>query len=169
VARWCDHSAYFAPQFTAEWSAWTTHNARHMRQTDFARFMEDNQGDVADGVGGQLYHIALAMEIKKSVEFQSANRMENGSTQFVYNEDVQGTAQAGAFTVPSQFSVVLKPFIGGASYRIDCRLRYRLQERQLVIWYEMVRPDKVVETALAKMRSVIEEQTKIRAYAGTVS
>jgi uncharacterized protein YfdQ (DUF2303 family) len=164
--RWCEHQASFTVRETAEWKAWKGANGRQMTQQDFARFIENHITDIG-GVGGDvLQGVALNLEIKKGVSFNSSQTLENGSVRFLYSEDVSGAAQGGTLTIPATFDLFIQPFLGGGIRSVQCRFRYKLQERSLVLWYEIVQLEEVIENALFAVREAIEEGAGTRVLAG---
>ena len=62
--------------------------------------------------------------------------------QLTYNEEIDGRAgEAGQLRIPEEFFIALKPFLGGDTFCVPARFRYRIQEGRLVMWYELVRAD----------------------------
>jgi uncharacterized protein YfdQ (DUF2303 family) len=164
--RWCSHVAIFAARPTPEWKDWLTYNGRQRTQMEFATFIENHVEDLADEYGKTLLKIALNLQIKKDVTFVGQQRLEDGSMKLNYEESVNGTAGIGMMAIPSGFQLQIQPFYGGPTYRIECRFRFRLDGRTACFWYEMVRIDKLIETALTTMRENIEAQTGVTVLAG---
>ena len=134
-----------------------------MTQVDFARFLEENMPDVVEPNSAELLQVALTFEAKKSVEFSSGVRLNNGQIQFQYDEVVRGTAQKGTIEIPEQFVLGIAIHVNGPAYRIPVRLRWRLQEGKVVFWYEVVRPHRFIEDALKEIRERIGDETAIDA------
>lgn len=179
-AGWGDHRAKYNAPLSPEWGAWTKADGQKMDQQDMAIFLESNMIDVvfiaADPANGELgspdgatlLEICRTLAAKKDVEFKSAVRLTDGSTQFTYNEEVRGTAVNGTMQIPEQFSIGVPVFENGAKYRQDVRFRYRIgQGGDLVIWIELVRPHKVIEDAVKQLRALIGEQTSLQVLNGT--
>jgi uncharacterized protein YfdQ (DUF2303 family) len=165
-ARWCEHIANYAVRPTLEWKAWTAVNGRPMRQSDFAHFIETHVDDVAEHFGGLLLKIALNLEIHNSVSFTNHQRLEDGSVKLQYEEDVKGTASVGQITIPPTFKLAIRPLVGGEKYGINCRFRYRLQDRAAMLWFEMVNLDETINDALGKIRTAIEADTGVVILSG---
>jgi uncharacterized protein YfdQ (DUF2303 family) len=164
--RWCSHTATFTPRQTPEYKAWIGMNGKARTQMEFAQFIEGHVDDIADGFGGELHKIALNLQVKKDVTFVSEQRLNDGSVKLNYQEDVTGTSTVGQLMIPPTFALQIQPFYGGPVYRIECRLRFRLVDRVASFWFEMVRVEKLIETALNTVREGIETATGITVLAG---
>lgn len=127
-------------------------------------------GEVGSPDGATLLEVCRTLEAKKKVDFKSAIRLADGSTQFTYDEDVQGSARQGQLAVPEQFSLGIPVFENGAKYRADVRLRYRIQDGgNLIMWLELIRPHKIIEDAVKQLRADISAQTELPILNGSPS
>ncbi|THJ36196.1 DUF2303 family protein [Lampropedia aestuarii] len=181
-AGYGDHRATYNAPISPEWGEWTKVDKKHMNQVEMAQFLEANMVDVVHIAadlpnrelgspdGATLLEICRALEAKKNVEFKSAVRLGDGSTQFTYNEEVRGTASVagGTLEIPAQFSIGVPVFENGEKYRQDVHFRYRIQEGgKLVMWIELIRAHKVIEDAVKQMRAHIAEATALPVLNGT--
>lgn len=161
-AAWRDHRASFAPEFSEEWARWNGQHKKPFTQQDFAAFMEENLKDIAgvDGSpsGAQMLEMALTFEANQDMRFKSAMRLQNGGVQmsFVQDDDAQTLQKMQVF---DRFSLGFSVFWNGDAYRIDARLRYRVRDGKLTFWFELIRPDKVLEAATQTLIKQIREQT----------
>ncbi|WP_287918466.1 DUF2303 family protein [Comamonas sp.] len=185
TAGWGDHKAQYNAPLAPEWLAWAAMDGKKVGQVDLAQFIENNLVDVvfidksAPGVpvgevgspdGSTLLEVCRTLEAKKKVDFKSAIRLADGSTQFTYDEDVQGSARQGQLAVPEQFSLGIPVFENGAKYRADVRLRYRIQDGgNLIMWLELIRPHKIIEDAVKQLRADIAAQTELPILNGSPS
>ena len=115
-----------------------------------------------------MLQVALTFEAKKSVEFSSGVRLANGQIQFQYDEVVRGTAQKGTIEIPEKFVLGVPIHVNGPAYRIEVRLRWRLQEGKVVFWYEVVRPHRYIEHALKEISQRIANETALPLLAGHI-
>lgn len=182
---WGDHRAHYATPLAPEWKAWTGMDGKKANQVDLAQFIENNLIDVvfidknAEGApvgevgspdGATLLEVCRTLEAKKKVDFKSAIRLADGSTQFTYDEDVSGSARQGQLAVPEQFSLGIPVFENGAKYRVDVRLRYRIADGgQLTMWLELIRPHKTIEHAVKELRESIAGATNLKILNGAPS
>lgn len=179
---WGDHRAKYNAPLSPEWEAWTGKDGVKMNQVDIAQFIENNLLDVAfiapDAAtrelgspdGAMLLEICRTLQAKKKVDFKSSVRLADGSTQFTYDEDVQGSAVKGTLAVPEQFSLGIPVFENGEKWRVDVRLRYRIADGgQLTMWLELIRAHKVIEQAVKDLREKIAAATELQILNGTPS
>ena len=161
-SAWRDHRAAFSPTFSEEWNRWREKHGKPFSQVEFASFIEDNLKDIAsvDGqpTGAQMLEMALTFEANQDMRFKSAVRLQNGGVQmaFVQDDDAQTLQKMQVF---DRFSLGFPVFWNGDAYRIDARLRYRVRDGKLVFWYELIRPDKVLEAATQTLIALIREKT----------
>jgi uncharacterized protein YfdQ (DUF2303 family) len=166
-AGWCEHTATFTTAQTPEWQTWLSFNRKQCGQRDFAAFIEDNIADIVEPSGAQMLEIAKTLEAKTSVDFKSGIRLENGDHQLRYVAETTGRAGGnGDVEIPSMFVLGIAPFDGGPAYKVNARLRYRINEGNLTLWYELVNPHKVIDAACKEMIATITAQTEIEPFIG---
>ena len=159
---WRDHQATFTPSFSEEWNRWKTADRKIFGQADFAAFIEENLQDIAScegsPTGAQMLQMALSFEANQDTRFKSAIRLQNGGVQmsFVQDDDAQTLANMQMF---DRFSLGLPVFWNGDAYQVDARLRYRVKEGKLSLWYELIRPDKKLESSTKTLIEKIKEET----------
>ena len=127
-------------------------------------FFEENVKDITAPEGipdapsaADMLEISRTLEAKKNISFRQGTRLDNGQVQLTYNEKIDGQAgETGQLRIPEQFYIGVKPFLGGDAFCVAVRFRYRIQEARLVMWFELVRPDKVLEEAYTTVRAKIQ-------------
>lgn len=165
---WGDHRASYTPPLSPEWLNWTKLNGTKQDQAALAQFIEDNVDDVVEPEGALLLEICRTLQAKKDVNFVSHTRASDGSVAFTYDEDVKGSSPVrGGMAIPEQFIIGIPVFENGDPWRVTVRLRYRLAGGQLTMWYELVRPHKVVEAAVKDIREKLAAGTKLHVLNGT--
>ena len=168
-AGWKDHRATYPCPVSKEWSIWNGQSGKAMGQEQFAQFIENNLPDVANPPAAEMLEISRSLEAKKKVNFASGIRLSNSQNELTYEEEISGTAAKGKLQVPETFTIGIPVFEGGERYAVDARLRYRIAEAgKLTMWYELVRPHKILEDALANVRKQIAEQTTVPIFNGSV-
>ncbi len=81
---------------------------------------------------------------------------------------MKGSAQNGNLAIPEQFSIGVPVFENGQKYRVDVRFRYRIGESgSLTMWFELIRPHKVIEDAVKQLREFISKETGLPILNGT--
>lgn len=167
-AGWGDHKAKYNAPLAPEWTAWTGVDGQKLNQVQIAQFIENNLVDVVEPDGATLLEICRTLEAKKKVTFASSIRLSDGNNQFTFNEEVSGSAQQGQLQIPEQFVIGVPVFENGEKWRVDVRLRYRIEDGgRLVMWVELVRPHKVIEEAVKELRTKIAEGTGLAILNGT--
>jgi uncharacterized protein YfdQ (DUF2303 family) len=162
---WGSHTASYACPLTVEWGNWKQNDRKKMTQAEFAEFIEDNVKDVVTNdqtpgapTAADMLEISRTLQAQKNITFRQGTRLDNGQVQLTYNEEIDGRAgETGQLRIPEQFYIGVKPFIGGEAFLVSARFRYRIVEGRLQVWYELVRPDKVLEEAYAAVRNTISE------------
>lgn len=157
--KWCSHMATYACPKSKEWEVWNGSNGKRMPQAAFAEFIEDNYPDIIKPSHAEMIQVSTNLSAKKSVQFSQATRLDNGQSQLLYQEDVKGSVETkgGTMKVPDGFTLKLAVFLGGASYQLEARLRYRIDDGKLQIWYDLHRPHKVVEAATQAVTQAIRK------------
>jgi len=149
IAAWGSHLATYTPEVSREWSTWMMANGSPSRQAQFAHFIESNLLDIAQPAGADLLEIVKTLEAKKSVKFKTGVRLDNGDTVFQYEETTDSKAgEKGQFQIPQTITLAIPVFKGGDPYQLEANFRYRIEDGELTMWYELVRPHKIVEHAM---------------------
>lgn len=161
-AHWGEHKAVYSCPFSDEWKAWSACDSNKMDQIQFAEFLENNINCVApisDNYSGpsgtELLEMVLAFQETRKVEFKSVTRLSDGTRQFTFNDDKTG---GGNTKIPEKICLAISPFHNGTKYQIDVRIRYRLRDGELVLWYELIEPKKIIEDAFQEIVVDMEAQ-----------
>ena len=167
VPGWCSHTATYNCPISREWRTWTGRNGKLMAQAEFADFMEANKDAIAphNGEGPdstQMLEVSRNVRATQKVEFKSSINLSNGDTQFEYQQKTDGTTGAakGKIDVPSEFWLQVPVYEGDDAYAIKARLRYRIKEGMLVMWYELINPDVIAEDAFRHTLETIDAQAE---------
>lgn len=147
AAGWRDFRAVCKAELSREFDGWMRSNKKVMEQEDFAIFLEDNIADIVEPSGEVMMAVALTLEAKTEVSFSSARRLDNGQVQLAYTENIDARAGAGAVDIPRDFAIGVRLFKNGDAYRVRARLKYRLASSKVKFWYELDRPENVIEDA----------------------
>lgn len=169
-AAWRDHIATFNPKFSAEFECWFSKNKHPFTQFDFAQFLEENVRDIANQngmpTGAQMLEMALAFESNQDMRIKSAIRLQNGGVQlnFVQDDDAATIAKMSMF---DRFAIGIPVFWGDGAYAMEARLRYRTREGKLTFWFELIRPERVLEDAAKQIIEKIKAGTGRPMFLGT--
>lgn len=144
-AGWRDHIACLCPIVSNDWETWTANSgmAKAKSQTDMADFLENNAHCIFDPTPAAMLTIVKNMSIRRAVTFKSSVNLEDGTSVLEYQD--QNTK--GSMKVPAAMTLRMPIFAGSEPIAVMCRFRYRLQETQALLWYEIVGAEKVLEEA----------------------
>lgn len=165
---WRDHRAAFNCPVSVEWTTWTEQSGKAMSQEAFAQFIESNLPDIREPAAADMLEISRTLEAKKKVNFASGIRLSNGQSELTYEEDISGTASKGRLSVPEIFKIGIPVIEGSAPYLMECRLRYRIGDGKMAMWFEIVRPHKVMEHAVKEVTEQIAAATELVILNGSI-
>lgn len=155
---WGDHTATLHCVHATEWLTWLSNDAKPFGQVAFAEFIEMNAVDIVSPSAAEMLQIALTLQAKKKVNFNSGVRLDNGQIQLGYHEEIAGSAgPKGDIKVPEKFELALRVFQGGEKYKVEAHLRYRINEGQLKFFYQIIRPERLVEDAFDLVKEQVEK------------
>lgn len=163
-ADWREFRAVFEVPASREWKLWTAANRKHMGQLAFAEFLQDNLPDVVTPDGATLLEMALNFEAAQTGTFVATQRLQNGNHNLQWKADNNA---GGTVQLPEQIVLRIPVFENEEPSELHARLRYRVKEGTLSIWYELVRPHKVLETAFRATWKRIEEEAEAVVLLGT--
>lgn len=167
--QWRDHIVKLVPAKAVEWERWVASNRKPMSQLDFATFIEENLADIATAPGfpsgTDMLQMATGLEIAQDSMIKSAIRLQSGGVRMEYVED-SNAETVRSMEVFSKFALGLPVFYSGAAYMLEARLKYKLSGGKLSFWYELIRPDKVVEDAAKTITTTIQEATGFPLFHG---
>jgi uncharacterized protein YfdQ (DUF2303 family) len=169
AAAFGEHIASLKLTPTDEWKAWLGMNGKRVSQHTFAEFLEDNLPDIAEPAGAVVLEVAKSLQIDKKIRFLSSTRLQDGNREFVYEEAQEASASKGTLHVPESFTLGLAPYLGSSKYSLTARLRFRMEEGKLALWYDLLRPHKVVEDAFNNVVAQLVTGLKTPILRGTVT
>jgi len=166
---WRQHTASYKFPLSKQWLAWTGSNGKAMSQEEFAEFIENYALDIVNPATAEMIEIARTFQAKTSVDFAKATRLQNGQVQFKYQENIDAKAgENGQFEVPEKFTIAIQVFEGTDKFKIEARLRYRLKGPSLTLWYDLERPDLVIDTVTDEIWKKLSETVTAPIYHGSV-
>ncbi|HYI79979.1 MAG TPA: DUF2303 family protein [Thermoleophilaceae bacterium] len=169
-AGWGDHRVELALKPSAEWERWLKLNGRFIKQLEFAEHIDRSLLDIANPDGAELLEIVQSIEGTETAAFKSTRRLDNGARGFRYEADIEASAgQEGELEVPTEFGLVLATFVGEVTQPVTAKLRYRIRGGELLMGYDLVNLDKILEDAVRDITGRISEKFdgKAPVYRGT--
>lgn len=166
-SRWREHRATYPCPLSREWKTWAGSHGKRVPQGDFAEFIEDSLLDICAPDHATMLEVSRSLVARKSVNFESKVSLENGSHHFVYTEDVQSRAGKGQLEVPAEFAIRIPVFKSGPLYQIGARLRYRIDDGKLLMWYDLVRHLDLLDTVFTDLAERVRVDTGVPVLTGT--
>lgn len=167
--RWGDHVVSYTCPHSKDWKAWTGKDKTAMNQIEFGHFLENQIHCVAsenEVSGAELLAMVLAFEETRQSEFKSVQRLQDGTMAFNYTNEKTGGGKA---RLPEEITLGIQPFHNGDYYKIKARIRYRIKDGELKLWYELINPEKVIEDAFNTTLETLKQQiAEVDFYEGTV-
>lgn len=162
-----DHRAVYEMPFSEEWARWTRIDGVPMPQVKFAEFLEENLADIVEPAGASILEVALQLQQKKKVQFDSGIRLQDGSTQLTYREEVENAGKNN-MVVPTEFTIGIPVFFGGDRYKLKALLRYRIEEGKLTFHIVLHRRQFVLQAAVKATAAKVGEATGFSPLYGSV-
>lgn len=156
---WCEHKAMYPCPLDRRWVAWTGQNRKRLNQHDFAEWIEDHVEDIIEPAGPELLDAAKHIQIHRNAEFNSRVELVSGEFNFAFSEN----NAAGSVRLPAEFALQLQVFQHGDHYKVPCRLRYRLSDGKLTLWFEIIEPEKYVEDGFEDVLTKVQAATGLTA------
>ncbi len=154
----CDHIARYTCPQSDQWKLWLGLSGKQMAQVDFARFIEDNLPDITSPPAADFLQLVLQLQMHKAASFVSDIRLDNGQTRLRYDETIRNESKQGDLVFPDSFVIGVPVFVDGVRYGVKCRLRYRLDESKLRMWYELERPADVFRAAVKEVSAQVQKE-----------
>lgn len=131
TAGWRDHRVMMARPVTKAFTAWRAAFERGgMTQQEFAGFLEDRLGEIAEPSGADLLEIAQEFRASRSLKFRTQRRISNGQQQVEYIEELEGGGgREGKITLPEEVTVVVAPYRDSSPITFIVRLRWSLADQ----------------------------------------
>lgn len=162
-----DHIARYTCPQSDPWKLWNGSNGKPLDQVGFARFIEDNLPDVASPPAADFLQLVLQLQIHKTASFVSDTRLDNGQTRLRYEETVRNESKQGDLQFPDAFVIGVPVFVDGKRYPVKARLRYRLDDSKLRMWYELERSAEVFRNAVKEVSETVRKTlTDVPFWAG---
>lgn len=163
-ARFRQHHATFTAVLSDQWKAWTAQNGKKMSQVEFAAFIEDNTPDIVNAA--LMKDVATDLQAREEADFASATRLDNGQTEFLYQQTIKGTVGKGKSVVPETFKLNIPVFLNEPAREITARLRWRLAAGKLTFWYDLFRASEIIDGGFRALVTKIETGTSAEILMG---
>jgi uncharacterized protein YfdQ (DUF2303 family) len=156
---WADHRAVLDLAPTPEWNYWGAKDGAMISQVDFAEHIEGGLEEIVEPDAADVLEIAQSFHAKSSVTFRSSQRLQSGEQRLQYDESIDAKAgPSGDLLVPTQILLAITPFYGEERYKINARIRFRINGGHLALGYKLDRPDAVLRDAIDHVADALREE-----------
>jgi uncharacterized protein YfdQ (DUF2303 family) len=162
-AGWGDYGAVYEPNLDVGYQVWMRMNSVTMSQEEFAAHVEARILDFHQPPAAEMLSLAENFETSREMKYSKSIRQSDGSVSLAY-ENKEGAP--GSVKIPREFTILLPIFQGEDPSWVTARLRHRLQEGKLAIWYEIVEAEKRVEEAFLRITKEVRENTGVPLFMG---
>lgn len=153
-----DHIATMALPYSEEWKTWSAIDGRLMPQLDFARFLEENAGDIVAPSGADLLEACRDLQARRKVDFTKAVRTSSDNENFEYTDETEARTKGGV-EIPSKFKLEIPVYFGEAATPLFAFLRWRLDEGALSLGVKLHRAEHVRQAVFKQI--VLEAAAQI--------
>lgn len=169
--RWGGHRLILAMTPTKPWQRWTEKDRHALPQVAFAEFLEDNLVDIdPDPVpAATMLQVATTFQTATKGSFSSKTNLANGTRQLLFEEETTASSGSGkqAIAVPEKFAIRVAPFADTDRYRIEARLRYRIEGSHLKLLFVLDRPEDALRDAVKDVVEQVKTATGATILIGT--
>lgn len=167
---WCRHKATFKTQNTPEYQAWMAANRKPMNQVDFATWLEDNAQLLVEPTGADLLELVRTLHGHKNARFGGEVRLATGNYSVSWEEETvikaQTKTEGGTIELPRIITAGIAPFWGAAPYAIQARLKTKVEDRKLSIWFETIAAHVIIRDSINLLCQQIKQELKCPLYVG---
>jgi uncharacterized protein YfdQ (DUF2303 family) len=162
-----DHIATLKLERSPEWDIWSAASLKPFGQQAFAEFLEDQIDDIIKPDPTAIVDVARGLAVTVGATLRQATNLATGEVQFSYDETVDGKVRGSSASIPTDFQIGIRPFMGSHRYPVDCKLRYRANGSDLKLHYKALHLERITETAIGHVVELITEKTGIVPALGT--
>lgn len=162
ASQWRDHVCKLSPKQTAEWRNWLNKNKSFFSLPDFSAWLEDNLPNVVaePGMPGDADVLQMIRGFARTERhLRKKIDLQDGDVQFEFDADETDGSQVSV-KMFGRLILEFTLFDGSKNaYRVEVRLKCREREGKVMVWYELVRPDRVFKAAVADELAHVKQAT----------
>lgn len=126
-AKHVAHRAKLKLPLSLEWAQWKSIDERLMGQNEFARWLEENAGDVAAPSAADLLEVCKDLQAVRKASFKAAVRTNSLTEDFQYSTETDARTLKG-LELPTQFKLSIPVYFGGANVSLYAYLRWKIND-----------------------------------------
>lgn len=174
VPKYGSHRATLDLVQTPDWKAWLAADRKPKSQGDFAMWLEEfahlfNHKDCVLK-GAELLELITTLFAKQDVSYESLIRLQTSGFSCNYQETptAGGNIGGGKVELPPIIQAAMQPFEGSDPYLVSARLKVKIADRKLQLWFETVQLQKIVRDAVLDAVKKVSAKTGIVPLIGSV-
>jgi len=158
------HSVTLKLRWSEEFSRWNAMAGKFQPQDEFARFLEENAGDVGFPEAATMIEISRDFEATVGQTYKSSVRLDNGDRRLVFESDTK--AQNGV-VIPQKFTLSIPIYNGEEPDVLTCLFRWRAAGGGAVmLGFEWHRVEYQRRAHFAQIAYAAAEETGLPVYMG---
>lgn len=184
MPAFCRHRAVWPLKLSKEWAAWSASAGKWMSHVEFAEFLERHVPDVYWGdelseyskllidtlsltraTPSQLVALSRNLTVNVDIAVASAQTLSSGEIALTYVENHRD-GEGKPIKVPNAFFIAIPVILGGPTYQILARLRYRIASQRVSWAFELHRVDIVFDAAVKEICGRVQTETLQPVYLG---
>jgi uncharacterized protein YfdQ (DUF2303 family) len=164
---WNEHSVTLTLTLNETFAVWKKIDGQVFVQRDFAEFLEMNTLGIVKPCAADVVQIARTLQAKKTVQFESGVRLQNGDTKLVYVEETKaGAGVKGEMEIPETITLSLPVFQGQEPQEIVLKLFYSIDSGTLKFRVRIFDLAKMLRDGRDAVRGTIENALKLKVLIG---
>ena len=168
-ADFTDHRATLKLPFSEQWATWTGADGILMDQLAFARFIHENQHDVADPSGADLLDLVKDLRGSRTKKFTGDLNLNASGTSFEY-EDRAAVSAKDTLTIPDTFVLRIPVYFGGKPVEVFAQLRHDVNDGgALKLGFKLLRRETVRQEAFQAVVDAVSTDAGVPAVYGKVT
>lgn len=170
VAGRSAHRATLALPYSVEWKLWSEIDGKLLSQLEFARFIEENAGDIAKPTGADMLETLRDLQAARKVDFRKVVRTDSDNESFEYvDETTASSRKGGSVEIPTRFELRIPIYFGGKTYPVGAFLRWKLEEGEgLKLGIKLHNPEHIRQAVFKEVVTTAADQIDRPAYYGKI-
>lgn len=162
------HRATMVLPFSEEWNIWKGASGQLKPQLEFARFIEENGGDVVAPSGGEILDAMRDLQANRKVNFIKAVRTSSDNENFEYTDETEMKTRGG-IEVPTKFKLNIPVYFGEPATEVYAFLRWKLDDGKLTLGIVLHRAEHVRQAVFKQIVLAVGEATACPVVFGKAS
>lgn len=152
------HRATMTLPHAEEWRVWTGIHGKLVGQLEFARFLEENGGDITAPSGADVLEACRDLQAHRKVNFTKAVRTATDNENFEYSDETEARTRGG-IELPTKFQLKIPVYFGEPPTEVYAFLRWSLDEGALKLGIALHRAEHVRQAVFKQIVMAAGERT----------